>query len=931
MTIARSQLKIEKNQSATIETNEDFIEIDAIDAEISEIKSDAIVHYTSSNLNIKDDLDFNVPYSIGRTIKRTSGGKALNVLKNLSKNWKPIELGQIAVTESFGLNCKHIFHVAVKPAGQEDAAQKLYPEAMLLKAISAGIVRSIKTAESMKLESLAIPLFDRTSHHFPITLVAEIFCNTLDRVIENCQLNYLKHITIVTTQAQRALKIIKSYLTQRSFKYTDQVTDMEMAVLHEKALEAELPDLVMDLDLELDIDDSTSTNNDTKNDIDLKKDAFEKNDDLDFIDLEMMLEENNEHCAGDDLESDTHVILDVLDNDFDQDKNARTIIESKIKEAKVHQSIGMHFESMQIYKNILPLINPKDKKNRGKIQQRINLLKKEIVEREAAEPPDVSNITIRKTNLSCEEKITANLDGVSALQELGLHSEAVDECMKLFQTDCPKELIVKELTKSLVSMHSPIKAFEVFKDLIDRQQLDPKLSDKLKLLAGRKLSIISHLEVTAESENKNDNQYPEAKINSKDKFEKSPKNKVSEKKTKRVNLLPYRCARMKESHGKFYSAAASLGTSIVGALISAANTNKYSFKNKASAKTAKSNSKYYPEVTSELACEGVPDPEKEKLEAELSAAHREIINLKEQLRIVRDDLEKFDVLKGIPGAEYRSAPLPIAFAHNMVESEITPMIKMEKLRRALGIAMRYFASIVFADYHSLGCFSDEENKICREAFSKPVTDGTWFFASAKIVNIYKKQNQKPAFIREIPYLWIDGKNKKTKFYWLCNNLINLRNEIHSKVSIDDTTARDWLGRALPKWDAMLKEALPLCKYRLFYLEGIDDFGEDGEILYHLKWIMGEHLVPRSERVKWNKKLRKGKLYLWDCETTDSMDLTPFMAYEYNDITKTRETYCIEQIVEGRLTFATLRFPDITELPKHQQKIFTRENNKNISL
>ena len=125
---------------------------------------------------------------------------------------------------------------------------------------------------------------------------------------------------------------------------------------------------------------------------------------------------------------------------------------------------------------------------------------------------------------------------------------------------------------------------------------------------------------------------------------------------------------------------------------------------------------------------------------------------------------------------------------------------------------------------------------------------------------------------------------------------------------------------------MLKEALPLCKYRLFYLEGIDDFGENGEILYHLKWIMGEHLVPRSERVQWRKKLRKGKLYLWDPETADSMDLTPFMAYEYNDITKTRETYCIEQIIKGRLTFATLRFPDKAELPNHQQKIFTRETN-----
>ena len=321
-----------------------------------------------------------------------------------------------------------------------------------------------------------------------------------------------------------------------------------------------------------------------------------------------------------------------------------------------------------------------------------------------------------------------------------------------------------------------------------------------------------------------------------------------------------------------------------------------------------------------------PDAEREKLKAELRAANLEIENLKEQLRIALGDLDKYYALKNIPCEEYRSAPLPIAFAHNMVESEIAPMLKMENLRRALGIALRYFASIVFADYHSLGCFSDEENKICREAFSRPVTDGTWFFAAEKIVRTYIERDKRPTLIKEIPNLWIDGRNKKTKFNGLCSDLVKLRNDIHGKVSIDETTARDWLERALPKWDAMLKEALPLCKYRLFYLEGIDDFGENGEILYHLKWIMGEHLVPRSERVQWRKKLRKGKLYLWDPETADSMDLTPFMAYEYNDITKTRETYCIEQIIKGRLTFATLRFPDKAELPNHQQKIFTRETN-----
>ena len=87
--------------------------------------------------------------------------------------------------------------------------------------------------------------------------------------------------------------------------------------------------------------------------------------------------------------------------------------------------------------------------------------------------------------------------------------------------------------------------------------------------------------------------------------------------------------------------------------------------------------------------------------------------------------------------------------------------------------------------------------------------------------------------------------------------------------------------------------------------------------------MGEHLVPRSELVQWAERLQRGKLYLRDPEAGRSLNLSPFMAYEYSSITKTRETYCIDQIAQGKLSFTTLRFPHKEDLPGYHTGIFVK--------
>jgi hypothetical protein len=301
---------------------------------------------------------------------------------------------------------------------------------------------------------------------------------------------------------------------------------------------------------------------------------------------------------------------------------------------------------------------------------------------------------------------------------------------------------------------------------------------------------------------------------------------------------------------------------------------------------------------------------------ELSKARVELVNLQESLRVAHEALKRLTVDRPLN----TDAPLPIAYAYNMVKAEIDPMLKMERLRRALGIVLRYFASIVFADYHAKGCFDESTNAECREVFSKPVTEGSWFQATIKVAESYKSSKVDPALIKEIP-LWQEG-NKKL-FKGLCHGLIQLRNEVHDKVLFDKSSAGAWLEKALPKWDGMMEASAPLMFYKLMYVESIEDFLGDKDILYHVKCISGEHLIPKSELVRWPERLKKGKLYIVDVDRGASLDLAPFMAYEFSIITRTKEAYCIEQVNQGKIEFATLRFPHKEQLAGYSGPIFTK--------
>ena len=115
-------------------------------------------------------------------------------------------------------------------------------------------------------------------------------------------------------------------------------------------------------------------------------------------------------------------------------------IEIKLKEAETCHSMGMMAEALQVYEQVLVNLPGKDGQTRETVVARINLLKKDIEDREEAENQGFTkeDISIFKKTLSTHDDVPTLLDGAAALKELGLMEEASAEYEKLLKFDFSK-------------------------------------------------------------------------------------------------------------------------------------------------------------------------------------------------------------------------------------------------------------------------------------------------------------------------------------------------------------------------------------------------------------------------------------------------------------------------------------------------------------
>jgi type II secretory ATPase GspE/PulE/Tfp pilus assembly ATPase PilB-like protein len=178
-----------------------------------------------------------------------------------------------------------------------------------------------------------------------------------------------------------------------------------------------------------------------------------------------------------------------------------TDIESKINEAEVCRSMGLFEDSLKIYEKILGSVSSQDAPTHEKIEKRIRLLKQEIDSEEETTPKGFSakDISMLRERLSNQGDVPAILDSASAFKEMGLHGEAIPEYAKLFKEDYPVEKIVPEISESMLKLHSPSKASEEFKVLIENQKLPKIDAANVIFLFGQEMEKRDHREVALDN------------------------------------------------------------------------------------------------------------------------------------------------------------------------------------------------------------------------------------------------------------------------------------------------------------------------------------------------------------------------------------------------------------------------------------------------
>ena len=256
-------------------------------------------------------------------------------------------------------------------------------------------------------------------------------------------------------------------------------------------------------------------------------------------------------------------------------------------------------------------------------------------------------------------------------------------------------------------------------------------------------------------------------------------------------------------------------------------------------------------------------------------------------------------------------PLPLAYAHNILSSEEDPNMRYLVSISSIGIVHKYFFSLVCAEYKAAECFDREVNKLLNDRFRQnSVTEGSWHWIGLKIARAFKDENRNGKVITNFVELWLKEDGSWSRFSEVLKGLVNLRNEIHEIVMPDNAWALEWLSKFSPLWDEMCKLSASLLNYELVFIDSIQNFLSDGRYLYTVKHLKGGYFAPQSGTLDFSEKYNPGELFLWDPANDGMLALSPFMVYEYSQVTNSREAYCLDHITQARFYFRAFRYSQI---------------------
>ena len=157
----------------------------------------------------------------------------------------------------------------------------------------------------------------------------------------------------------------------------------------------------------------------------------------------------------------------------DENQNEQTDLELTIKEAETYLSQGLYSESLEIFELLISEPAQLDPDQLTRITEKIDLIKKEIENLESEETEiTAEDLTFLKETWAPEETVHEIISSASALKELGLFKEALEEYKKLFDQDYPTAKIVLELTDCLFETHSPSRVIDQVEKIISEKKID---------------------------------------------------------------------------------------------------------------------------------------------------------------------------------------------------------------------------------------------------------------------------------------------------------------------------------------------------------------------------------------------------------------------------------------------------------------------------
>jgi len=185
-------------------------------------------------------------------------------------------------------------------------------------------------------------------------------------------------------------------------------------------------------------------------------------------------------------------------------------IDVRIKEAETCYSMGMINEAVTTYELVLNGLKGQDGQIHETVRSKIQKLKKELSDQEAAENKGFTaeDISIFKKTLSFHDDVPTLLDGAAALKELGLMDEAIVEYEKLLEFDyskydysnfdCSPVKIICDYLDCFLEVKQPQEVVKEAYKIIYKHNLKEKETAEIKSWLGLKLEKKDHNDLAYE-------------------------------------------------------------------------------------------------------------------------------------------------------------------------------------------------------------------------------------------------------------------------------------------------------------------------------------------------------------------------------------------------------------------------------------------------